>query len=233
MAVCHSRYIQLAVLMTSFVLGCSRKDPSVPKSNVVVPSGSRYVTDPSSVSDKHGVIVFVHGVVGDAKYLSLREEMPPTAYLYALQGEELGDFFFEVRAASNPTALVPQIRTLLRTVDSRLTPWNPKTLAEQVDQSLYQEKLVSTLSSFFRVLALVLACIGLYGIMAYAVARRTNEIGIRMALGAQRSRILQMVLREALLLAAICVVIGLPCAPKIKRVPSSIMKARPNVSSRL
>jgi predicted permease len=163
------------------------------------------------------------GVVRDAKYLSLREEMPPTAYVYALQGKELGDFWFEVRASSNPIDLMPQIRSLLRSVDSRLTPWDPKTLAEQVDQSLYQEKLVSTLSSFFGVLALLLACVGLYGIMAYAVVRQTNEIGIRMALGAESSRILRMVLREALLLVAIGVAIGLPAAWAATHAVSSLL----------
>jgi predicted permease len=151
------------------------------------------------------------GVVGDAKYRNLREDMPPTAYLYALQ-TGLGDFTFAVRTAANPSDLLPSIRDLLRGLDSRLAPWDPRTLTEQVDQSLYQEKLISTLSSFFGALALILACIGLYGIMAYAVARRTNEIGVRMALGAQRGQILQMVLREALVLAAIGIAIGLPAA---------------------
>ncbi len=154
----------------------------------------------------------VVGVVGDAKYLSLREETPPTAYLCALQSKEWGGVTFEVRTAASPSGLAPQIRDLLGSVDSRLTASEVKPLAEQVDQSLYQEKLVSTLSSFFGALALVLACIGLYGIMSYAVARRTNEIGIRMALGAERGGILRMVLGEALLLAAIGVAIGLPSA---------------------
>jgi predicted permease len=151
------------------------------------------------------------GVVGNAKYLNLREDMPPTAYLDALQ-REAGDLTFEVRTAANPMDLLPSIRGLLRAFDSRLAPWDPRTLTEQVDESLYQEKLVSTLSGFFGVLALVLACIGLYGTMAYAIARRINEIGVRMALGAQRSQVLQMVLREALMLAVIGVAIGLPAA---------------------
>ncbi|HEV2381807.1 MAG TPA: ABC transporter permease [Terriglobia bacterium] len=154
----------------------------------------------------------VVGVVGDAKYLSLREKAPPTAYLCALQSKDWGGVTFEVRTAASPSGFTPQIRDLLRGVDSRLTAPEAKPLAEQVDESLYQEKLVSTLSSFFGLLALVLACIGLYGTMSYAVSRRTNEIGVRMALGAGRGGILRMVLREALLLAAIGVAIGLPSA---------------------
>ncbi len=148
------------------------------------------------------------GIVGDAKYLSLREAMLPIVYSNALQGD-LGDLTVEVRTAWNPIGLLPQIRTLLHTFDSRLAPWNPTTLAEQVDASLYQEKLVSTLSSFFGVLALLLACVGLYGIMAYAVARRTNEIGIRMALGAERSDILRLVATQGLKLTFIGLGIGI------------------------
>jgi predicted permease len=163
------------------------------------------------------------GVVSDAKYSSLREQMPPIAYVDALQGKELGDMWIEVRAASNPTALMPQVRSLLHTFDPRLVPWDATTLVEQIDRSLYQEKLVSSLSSFFGALALALACIGLYGIMSYAVARRTNEIGVRMALGAEGSRILQTVLSEALLMAAIGVVIGLPAAWCATRSISSML----------
>jgi putative ABC transport system permease protein len=119
--------------------------------------------------------------------------------------------------------LLPSIRGLLRDYDSRLAPWDARTLSEQVDQSLYQEKLLSTLSGFFGVLALILACIGLYGTMAYAVARRINEIGVRMALGAQRNQIVQMVLREALLLVVIGVVVGLPAAWAATRSIGSIL----------
>jgi predicted permease len=153
------------------------------------------------------------GVVGDAKYLSLRESVPPTAYLYIPQEPaNLGGVTFEISSAVPPAGLAPQVRRLLQRVDSRLNASNVDTLAEQVDRSLYQEKLVSTLSSFFGALAVLLACIGLYGIMSYAVARRTSEIGIRMALGAQSRCILRMVLGEALLLAASGVALGLPSA---------------------
>jgi len=166
------------------------------------------------------------GVVGNAKYTSLRESVPPTAYLYIPQLPQEAaprGVTFEVSSAVPPMSLVPQVRSLLQGIDSRLKASDVNTLAEQVGSSLYQEKLVSTLSSFFGALALLLACIGLYGIMAYAVARRTNEIGVRMALGAPRARILQMVLREALLLAAIGVAIGLPAAWAATRSISSML----------
>ena len=156
------------------------------------------------------------GVVGDAKYESLRESAPPTAYLYIPQLPQAagppGGVTFEVSSAVLPMSLAPQVRSLLQAVDSRLSASDFKTLAEQVNESLFQEKMMSALSSFFGLVALLLACIGLYGITSYAVARRTNEIGIRMALGADRRGILRMVLGETLLLAFIGVAIGLPAA---------------------
>ncbi len=148
------------------------------------------------------------GIVGNARYLSLRETMLPIVYSNALQGD-LGDLTIEVRAESNPTRILPQIRRLLHTFDSRLEPWNPMTLADQVDASLYQERLISTLSSFFGALALLLACVGIYGILAYTVARRTNEIGIRMALGAARSNLLRLIAWQGLKMTLIGLGIGL------------------------
>jgi len=163
------------------------------------------------------------GLVGDAKYVSLRDSVPPTAYLSAFQSKEWGGVNFEVRTALGPSALTPEIRTLLQNLDPRLTSPQVTPFTQQIDESLYQERLVSALSGFFGVLALLLACIGLYGIMAYAVARRTNEIGIRLALGAERIGILRMVLGEALLLAAIGILTGLPSAWAAARLIDSML----------
>ena len=121
----------------------------------------------------------------------------------------MGDLTVEVRAASNPSGILPQIRSLLHTFDSRLAPWNPVTLSEQVDASLYQERLISTLSSLFGVLALVLACVGLYGTLAYTVVRRTNEIGIRMALGAEPGDVLRIIVAQGLKLTFVGQGIGI------------------------
>ncbi len=97
-------------------------------------------------------------------------------------------------------------------IDSRLPIFNVGTLSDQVDKSLVQERLVASLSSVFGALAVILACVGLYGLMAFAVNRRRNEIGIRMALGAQRGQVAGMVLRETLLLVGAGLGIGIPAA---------------------
>ena len=116
---------------------------------------------------------------------------------------------FEVRTAGDPTALVAAIREAVSEVDKNVPLFDVKTQRRQAEQSLAQERLFATLSSFFGVLALLLVCIGLYGVMSYAVTRRTNEIGIRMALGATAPRVTRMVMRETMLLVVIGVVIGL------------------------
>jgi predicted permease len=137
------------------------------------------------------------GVVGDAKYNSLRKKLEPTVYLP--MGPEPGSF--EVRTAIDPRALIPAVGDLLRKLDRNLVLLNAKTELEQIDQTLYQERLLASLSSLFALLALALACIGLYGLLSYEVARRTHEIGIRVALGAEQRSILHLVLARGITLA--------------------------------
>jgi len=116
-------------------------------------------------------------------------------------------------------------RRVIQQADSRLPVFEVKTLTQQVDESLVQESLVASLSGLFGVLALLLASIGLYGLMAYAVSRRTSEIGIRMALGAERSDVRQMVLGEATRLVLTGIGIGLPLALAGARFLSSMLFA--------
>ena len=104
------------------------------------------------------------------------------------------------------------MRATLAEIDPNLPLLHVRTIAEQVDLFMENERLISQLSTFFALLALALACIGLYGVMAYNVTRRTNEIGVRMALGAQNESILWMVLRESLMLLGIGVALGVPAA---------------------
>ena len=150
------------------------------------------------------------GLSADAKYASLRDELKPTIYLPWSQ--ELGaarSMTFEIRAMGKPGALVAAVREAVRRVDSSLPVFDVKTQIEQSDETLRTERLFARLLSFFGALALLLAGIGLYGVLAYAVAQRTQEIGIRVALGAQMRDVLRLVIGQGLWLACIGVTIGL------------------------
>lgn len=151
------------------------------------------------------------GVMKDVKYRNLRESPAPMLYLPLFQSVE-GAVTFEVRTAIDPHSIVRAILQAVKSTDSRLPVSDVKTLTEQVDQSLMQERLVASLSSLFGVLALLLASVGLYGLMTYTVNRRSSEIGIRMALGAGRGQIASMILRETLQLVLIGLGIGIPAA---------------------
>jgi predicted permease len=153
------------------------------------------------------------GVVKDARNLNLREADTRTVYLPFTQARDrLGQLTLAVRADGKPTELTGAIRKELRAIGPEIMLTNVVTPNEQVDQSLMQERLVATLSLFFGLLALLPACIGLYGVVSYDVARRTNEIGIRMALGANANRVVRLVLRETLMWAAPGLALGLGTA---------------------
>jgi predicted permease len=152
------------------------------------------------------------GVVGDAKYLSLRETTPRTLYLPCFQGDlPWGPAVF-VRTSLPISAIATPLRNVVRALDRNVPLNDIWTLSQQVEQSLISERLIAMLSTFFGLLALVLACIGLYGVMSYSVVRRTNEIGIRMALGAASRDVLRLVLQETMLLVVLGIGIGLPVA---------------------
>jgi predicted permease len=151
------------------------------------------------------------GVVRDAKYDSVRESAPPTMYVPYTQ-TRAGNAVFEVRTAGNAAAATGAIREVMRQIDPNLPMMDVTTQVEQVEMRFAQEKLFAQAYALFGAVALLLASIGLFGLMSYNVARRTNEIGIRMALGAQRHDVLQLVMRESMLLVAIGIVLGLGAA---------------------
>ncbi len=160
---------------------------------------------------KHSRDIEIVGVAKDAKYSFLRGQIPPTVYFpYKQQTSSFGGLMnFEVRTQGDPTALVPAIRGAVAEIDRNLPIFDLKTQTRQVDELLAEERLFATLSSFFGLLATALACIGLYGVMSYTVAQRTNEIGIRMALGATSSRVTVLVMRETMVLVVVGVLVGL------------------------
>jgi len=163
--------------------------------------------------------VEIVGVVGDAKYHSLREGIEPTIYIPMLGGGGT----FEVRTASDPKALLPSIRAAVRSVDSNLPIYHLMTQTEQIDRAIFQERLVAWLSGAFALLALVVACIGLYGLLAHEVARRTHEVGVRMALGAAPLEVLALVLGRGIRLVALGMVIGIGAALGLARYLQSLL----------
>jgi predicted permease len=167
------------------------------------------------------IIMEIVGVVRDAKYHDPRDKNLAVAYVPFFQLGNSGVITFEIRTPMNPTSIVPSLREEIDAIDSRIPILSSSTLIQTVNQSFVQERLVASLTSLFGVLALLLAAIGLYGLMAYTVTRRTNEIGIRMALGAQRGNVLGMVLEETFVLVAIGLAIGVPASVVASRLISS------------
>jgi macrolide transport system ATP-binding/permease protein len=149
------------------------------------------------------------GVAKNAHYNSLQERDQPVVYLlYAQQPGGLGGLYFELRIAGDPFGPVPAVRRIVHDASHAVSITEVTTQAQRIEQTISQERTFAFLGSCFAVLAMLIACVGLYGAMSYAVARRTGEIGIRMALGAQRPKIIWMVLREVLALTAIGLLIG-------------------------
>jgi putative ABC transport system permease protein len=152
------------------------------------------------------------GVASDSKYSDLRDKAVAFAYLPYTQDKKMGSATVYVRAVQDPTSLAGPVREAVAGIDPSIPVYGLKTLAEQVNETMFSDRFVTALSLATGLLAALLAAVGLYGVMAYVVARRTREIGIRIALGATRENIGWLVLREVLRMTAIGVVIGLPAA---------------------
>jgi predicted permease len=150
------------------------------------------------------------GVSGDWRVDNLRFPIRPTFYLAWMQDPHPGSVQFEIKIAREQTAIVRQIRDTVRAIDPNLVVTDVHTELEQIESALSQERLIASLAAIFGALALLLASIGIYGVMAYVVTRRTNEIGVRIALGAQPGGVTRMILRETLMLTAAGVALGLP-----------------------
>ena len=154
------------------------------------------------------------GVLADVKTQDTREPVIPAVYRPILQlpDESAYTVNIQIRTNGDPTAVGGPVRQMLNQIDDKLPVYGVTTMREQMGERLNQDRLIAQLVSFFGALALILACIGLYGVMAHGVMRRTNEIGIRMALGAKGGNIAWMVLRETLVLVLCGLALGIPAA---------------------
>jgi predicted permease len=173
-------------------------------------------TDPGTPLDME-----IIGVVKDIKYTNLRDEIPPQAFVPYLGSRYLGGMVVYVRTAADPNQLISAIRSKLRDMDSNLPIYRMRTTEVQINNSLATERMIASLSAVFGFLATLLAVIGLYGVMAYTVAQRTREVGIRMALGAAQGNVIWMVMREVLLLVAIGVIAGVLASLALTRLVQS------------
>jgi len=182
------------------------------------PLGGRFAFEGAGPTQQYAIV----GIVKDAKYNSLREETSPFLYLPFSQNSNLGvPGTLVVRTDGDPLSMVNAVRREVKAIAQNVPIVQLKTLDQAVEESLIQERLMARLSGSFGLLALLLACVGLYGVMSYAVARRTSEIGIRVALGAREQDVLWLVLRETLLLVTLGITIGLPVALASTRLISS------------
>jgi putative ABC transport system permease protein len=168
--------------------------------------------DPGTKTD-----IEIVGVVGDTKYENMREEIPYELYIPSAQQQGANGGTVYMRARADPVRLFNAVRVAMQSVDAGIPMYDMRTLDHQVEVSLLTERLLASLSTVFGCLATLLAALGLYGVMAYMVARRTREIGIRMALGAGQNSVVWMVLRETLTLAGIGLSIGLTGASALTR----------------
>jgi predicted permease len=169
------------------------------------------------------------GVVRDTKYESMRDEVPLEVYQPYHQMEFVLGMYVYIRTARRPEQAFSSVRQVVRNIDPNLPIFQMKTLETQMEESLITERLVATLSSGFGILATLLAAIGLYGVMAYIVAQRTREIGVRIALGASGRNVIMLVMRDVFLLTGIGIAIGLPAAWGLTRmVRSQLYGIQPN-----
>ena len=163
------------------------------------------------------------GVVKDAQYVDLRRNIRRHFYMPAAQEEHLENMTLHVKTSTDPDAVAESLRAELKALDPHLPLYNIKTLSTEIDQSLIQERLVTWLSSAFGVLATLLTALGLYGVLTFSVARRTREIGIRVALGAQRRDVFRLIMIRGVILVGVGVVVGLGVSIAFSKLMSSML----------
>jgi predicted permease len=207
----------------------SRDGETAPKVAVINEAAARkFFRDESPLGRRFGGTpedsgqIEVVGIVGDVKYNSVRDEAPPTMYVPYVQSP-IGAMAFEIRTAGDPAGAIPAIREAVRQVDPTVPLTDISTQVDQIERRFSQERVLARAYTLFGGLALLVASIGVFGLMSYSVARRTNEVGIRMALGAQREDVVRLVMGESMMLVAAGVAIGLGGAIAAGRTVSSLL----------
>jgi predicted permease len=180
------------------------------------PIGRRFIT-------RRDWQVEVIGVTKDAKYTNLREPTPRAYYLYYFQQPRREGMTFQLRASGGAADYAATLGRLARELSPQAQVVELRMMTDDVNESLTQERFIAQLGSAFSLFALLLTCVGLYGLMSYAVTRRTNEIGVRMALGARGADVVRMVMKETMLLVAIGTAVGLGSALATTRMISSLL----------
>jgi predicted permease len=207
----------------------TRDDDKAPKVVILNNAAVRkYFPDENPVGRRIGsspednATMEIVGIVRDVKYNSVRDDVPPTMYVPYAQTRS-GGVMLEVRTAGDPVRAMGAIREAVRRIDPNLPIMDMSTQMEQIERRFLQEKLFAQANAFFGGLAVLLAAVGLFGLMSYSVARRTNEIGIRMALGARSQDVLRLVMRESMTLVVIGIVIGLGVALGASRLIATLL----------
>jgi predicted permease len=185
------------------------------------PIGKRFSMESAEAKNRQWVEIV--GVCADTRYSDLKEEPPPLHFDLYRQADEVGGMTYIVRTQMKPEAIAPSLRAAVQRIDRDLPLMDIRTQQEQIDATTQQERMFAGLTAGFGLLALALACVGVYGVMAYTVSQRTNEIGIRLALGAERGQVRGMVLRETGLVALIGVAVGVGAALGLGQLIKSLL----------
>jgi predicted permease len=190
----------------------------------VNPIGRHFHSHEALIAGKPGDWIEIVGICADTRYQNLREDNPGIFYEPYAQSDDLsGGMTYELRTRLPLQSLAPALRRTVQSIDPDLPVQDLRTQQEQIDATMQQERILAALTAGFASLALLLACVGVYGTMAYSVAQRTNEIGIRLALGAKPQQVLAMVLREAAGLSAAGLAAGLGAALLLTRLVRSML----------
>jgi predicted permease len=184
------------------------------------PIGRKFAT---GAGNKVTPNVEIVGVAKDSNYSSVKQKPPKLYFIPWRQTERVGEMSLYVRGALPPAQIISQVRRVMSSIDRDLPLENLRTFEEQIRQNIRNDRLVFQLAAVFAGLATLLAMLGLYGVMAYSVTRRTREIGIRMALGAGAGTIRSMVMRELLLILGIGLVLGVPAALALTRLTQTLL----------